>query len=66
MGYSKLKRIFKNAVECRMTQQDSHRPVNLKDDEETTMSLSKVLFRRPSECTEQKTKIFRHDSRCAG
>jgi len=49
-----------------MTQQDSHRPVNLKDDEETTMSLSKVLFRRPSECTEQKTKIFRHDSRCAG
>lgn len=52
MDYSKLKRIFKNAGECRMAQQDSHRPVNLKNEEEKTMSLSKVLFRRPSECTE--------------
>ena len=52
MDYSKLKRIFKNGVECGMAQQNSHRPVNLKDDEETTMSLSKVLFRRPSLCTE--------------
>jgi len=52
VDYSKLKRIFKNGVECGMAQQNSHRPVNLKDDEETTMSLSKVLFRRPSLCTE--------------